>query len=147
MKRIARQEGNTNASLHIGTGEALHGAAYLIVARKRDRQRLALLAQLPVAFATGAVAPIWGHWVRVHLALGLQGMQNLICDMLLSVGVMLCLWLVLGLHGRASWIAQITGATLGIVVFPKLVAALPALFATLFSPSWVDTMIASGLPL
>lgn len=147
LQRIARDEGHTNASLHIGMAEVLHGAAYHPLAKKRFKQRMAVAWRLPLALLSGGIAPILGHWIRVHLGWNLQGMQHIILDLLLTVGVMLCLWLVLRLYGRVLLLAQILAATLSSVFWPKLVVILPNLFAVIFSPTWVEKIIAAAPPL
>ncbi|GGE03399.1 hypothetical protein SAMN05421774_101623 [Gemmobacter megaterium] len=145
LERIASHAGNTNATLHIGMADQLPQAALkrAVLGKARPRKSGLALLSLPLALASGAVAWVWAQWSVPVL---LQSQELWVA--LLASGVMvLLLRLVIGLRGPLTLAMQLIGVALAVAGLHNAVHLWPEAFAMLFSPDWVQEVLATTRPM
>lgn len=145
LERIATHTGHTNATLHIGGADQLPQAALkrAVLGKARPRAKANSPLAAPLALISGALSWVWAQW---SLPVLLQS-TDLWMSLLAAGAVMLLLRLVLGLTGPLTLAAQVAGLALAIVGLHNAVHLWPAPFAALFTPDWVQQVLASTQPM
>ncbi len=145
LERIAAHTGNTNATLHIGGADQLPQAALkrAVLGKTRPRVKASSTLASPLALVSGALAWVWAQWSLPVLLQSTDFWMSLVA----AVAVMLLLRLVLGLKGPLMLAAQVIGLALAIVGLHNAVHLWPEPFAALFTPDWVQQVLASTQPM
>jgi len=145
LERIAVHAGHTNATLHIGGSEQLPQAALkrAMLGKARPRAKASSALATPLALVSGAVSWVWAQWSLPVLLQSTDFWLSLVA----AVAVMLLLRLVVGLKGPLMLAAQVIGLALAIVGLHNAVHLWPEPFAALFTPDWVQQVLASTQPM
>lgn len=145
LERIAAHTGNTNATLHIGMADQLPQAALkrAVLGRAKPRQTPSSVLASPLALLSGAVAWVWAQWALPVL---LGATELWVALLAAAVGLML-LRLVLGLKGPLMLALQLMGVAFAVFGMHNAVHVWPEVFASLFSPDWVQGVLASTTPM
>ncbi len=145
LQRIAAHAGNTNATLHVGMADQLPQAALkrAVLGKARPRAKTSPVLAAPVALLSGALSWIWAQW---SLPVLLQSSETWMA-LLAAAAFTLLLRLVFGLRGPLMLAFQLIGLALAIVGIHNAVHLWPEVFATIFTPDWVQQVLDSTRPM
>lgn len=152
LARISAQDGNTNATLHIGMAEQVPQAALMrlngaALRRLSGNRHCPSPLVMPVALFSGALALFGVHLGRVWLLPPDLAISGVLFDMTGALFAVLVLRVILGLHGLLSTTLQLTGVAIVALGLHNAVHQWPQVFAALFPPQWVTAVLDSTQPM
>ncbi|MBV1903576.1 MAG: hypothetical protein KUG58_08075 [Marinosulfonomonas sp.] len=148
LKRISKGGANTTAQVYVGPVEEAK------VRRQADAGDLSSSMQYPLwiigAVILGAGSVVLSRLVRFQVTGGALAGENsdllMIVDGVVALTFVIAFRSMLGVNGLSMKLAKIVGVVAMIGLMHSLVHEAPGAFAKVFSPVWVNEVIATTKP-